>query len=65
MDNTERQMEELARQCLSHDSIDLIYRHRAEAPVVFAHWTNYFESSPEIVAIAFARVIGIFDSAKE
>lgn len=50
-------MEDLARHALSLDALELVEKHAADLPIIFALWRQYYNTMPEVVAIAFARII--------
>lgn len=50
-------MEDLARQALGLSALELIDNHAPDLPLIFALWRQYYDAMPELVAIAFARII--------
>lgn len=50
-------MEDLARQALGFSALELVQKHAPDLPLIFALWRKYYDSMPEVVAIAFARII--------
>ena len=58
-------MEDVARSALTGNTIDLVMQYWTQAPVIFAHWAELYETAPELVAIAFAKVIASSRTCRE
>ncbi|CCG84812.1 protein of unknown function [Taphrina deformans PYCC 5710] len=57
-------MERIAQQCLSSGNAAVLAAHRKQAALVFGYWATYYASAPELVTIAFARIIHAYPEAR-
>lgn len=57
-------MEQIARLALSNDPVETVLRNTADAPIIFAYWDQLYDSLPELVAIAFSKIVDLDRSSK-